>query len=69
MVERPASAAKDETPWTARAYETALLAADPRRPVEQTAPLAYRRPVRDSAELAAPRQMPAARTGDAAELA
>jgi hypothetical protein len=54
-----AGAAKDETPWTAGAYETALLAADARRPVEQTAPLSQRRAVRDSAALAAPSQMPA----------
>ena len=60
------TAAKDETPWTARAYETALLAADARRAVEQTAPLGERRAVGDSAALAAPSQMPAACDADEA---
>jgi len=36
------------------------LAAHPRWPVKQTAPLAERRPVDDSAALTPPRQMPAA---------
>jgi hypothetical protein len=39
----------------------------PRRPIEQTAPLGQRRPVCDSAALAAPRQMPAAGARDAAD--
>jgi hypothetical protein len=49
------------------AYETALLAADARRPVEQTARLGKRRAVCHCAALTAPRQMPTARARDAAD--
>jgi hypothetical protein len=62
-----ASPAKDQTPWTARAYETALLAADPRRTVEQTAPRGERRAVGHRSALAAPRQVPAALVGSRIE--
>lgn len=43
------------------------LAAHPRRPVEQAAPLGERGPIRDGAALASPSQMPAARAGDGAD--
>jgi hypothetical protein len=59
-----ASAATDETPWTATAYETALLAAGPRWPVEQTAPVGERRAVGDGATFALPGDVLTAGTRD-----
>jgi hypothetical protein len=41
------------------AARTVQLQTHPRRPAQQTAPVAERRPVSDGAALAAPRQVPA----------